>query len=318
MNIFRRKMITSYPVERHETSAAFNLPSGAVLLHGVFEERSYLPDNWKNARKVSLQQIYENDALASFGLDSNDNGSISLRHRAALKGFLDQYKGRELFIDFTGLSHHVWMALVRAAIESRLLLRCIYSEPSAYQIKLNPLPSDFFDLSAKVRGISPLPTFTKLAAPRKKKPLFIPLLGFEGTRFKYVIETLQPEGNNIVPIVGVPGFKIDFPYHAFRGNADALSANRAWENVTTCDAACPFSLYDVLERIQMSRPDQFLQVSPIGTKPHALGAALFAIANQDVELVYDHPVRKKKRTVGAGKCHVYYITEFIQGRLGIH
>jgi hypothetical protein len=52
-----------------------------------------------------------------------------------------------------------------------------------------------------------------------------------------------------------------------------------------------------------------LRIAPIGTKPHAIGSILFAINNPDiVELVYDHPVRKKQRTEGTARLHAYHVS----------
>ncbi|MBA1347231.1 hypothetical protein [Rhizobium sp. WYCCWR 11146] len=307
-------MIAPHPIEVTANAAQFVPPGGGVLIHGTLEERSLIPDGWRAVPGLVFVEIFENDHLSSFRVGSPSGSEITLRRRDALENFLDRFHGRELLIDYTGLSHHVWMPLLKVGLESGFEIRLIYSEPGAYQFVSNPRLSDFFDLSEKVRGITPIPTFSKLSAPRKKAPVLVPLLGFEGTRFKHVIETLQPEGQDIFPIVGIPGFQLDFPFHSYRGNADALSFNRAWENVRFSDAACPFSLYATLSEIKNARADDFLQISPIGTKPHALGAALFAILNPETELVYDHPVRKKQRSAGAGRCHIYNVSEFVRSR----
>jgi hypothetical protein len=308
-------MLQSLPVERFSRSSDFRIPDGAVVLYGTLEERSLLPEEWRARKKdVEFHEIFENDSLASFSIDNPDGPVITLRRRASLAQFMAQFHGRAVFMDYSGLSHHVWMPIVREALEAEISLSCIYSEPAEYQPVNNPRPGEFFDLSEKVRGIQPVPTFSKLNAPPGRTPILIPLLGYEGTRFKYVVETLQPEGQDIFPVVGVPGFRLEFPFHSFRGNADALSANRAWENMWFADASCPFSAYLVLQEIQGSHKDRFLQISPVGTKPHALGAAMYAVVHSDAELVYDHPIRKKGRTVGAGRCHVYHVSKFISGQ----
>lgn len=259
-------------------------------------------------------EIFEEDSLSTFRIGSADGIQVTMRRRETLEGLLARFSGRTVFIDYTGLSHHVWMPLLKVGIDKGLDFRFIYTEPETYQFVANPRLSDFFDLSEKIRGIQPIPTFSKLSDPPSKTPVLVPLLGFEGTRFKHVIETLQPEGQDIVPVVGIPGFKLDFPFHSYRGNADALSLNRAWENVRFSDAACPFSLFDTLMDIGKVRSGNFLQISPIGTKPHALGAALFAMLHPETELVYDHPVRKKQRSAGAGRCHIYNVSEFVRAR----
>lgn len=275
-----------------------------------------LPNHWSDpSADIELHEIFETDATAVFLVGEEKRTEIGLRKRSELFGFMEPFAQREVFIDITGLSHHVWMPILRLAVEANYKIRCIYSEPEAYKETPNPRPSEFFDLSSKIRGVAPIPTFSKLSKPRELSPVFVPLLGFEGTRFKHVMETLQPEGQNIFPVIGVPGFKLEFPFHTYRGNADALSSDRAWENVLLADASCPFSLYETLASIKVSHPKKYMQVSPIGTKPHALGAALFAIFNSETELVYDHPIRKKKRSRGYGKCHVYYLNEYIEDRI---
>jgi hypothetical protein len=56
-------------------------------------------------------------------------------------------------------------------------------------------------------------------------------------------------------------------------------------------------------------PVDLLKIAPIGTKPHALGAVLFCLSRPDsVELVYDHPIRKANRTIGASRLLVYTIS----------
>jgi hypothetical protein len=77
-------------------------------------------------------------------------------------------------------------------------------------------------------------------------------------------------------------------------------------------ANCPFSLYYALEDVGEKFPKHLLKVAPIGTKPHALGAVLFALSNPDTtELVYDNPVRKAGRTSGRARMLVYAISEFL-------
>jgi hypothetical protein len=65
----------------------------------------------------------------------------------------------------------------------------------------------------------------------------------------------------------------------------------------------------MLNKIVKNSPSGRIKIAPIGTKPHAIGAILFAIKYPlKVELIYDNPIRKKTRTDGVGKiidCSVY-------------
>jgi hypothetical protein len=40
----------------------------------------------------------------------------------------------------------------------------------------------------------------------------------------------------------------------------------------------------------------YLKMAPIGTRPHALAAFMYAIANsENAEIIYDHPIPSKDR-----------------------
>ena len=141
--------------------------------------------------------------------------------------------------------------------------------------------------------------------------MLIPLLGFEGIRFRHLIEMIEPSERDVTPIVGVPGFELEYPIYALEGNASVLSLTRSWQRVCFVDAACPFSLFYHLSSVRKSAKDRQLQIATIGTKPHALGAMMYAMKNNDVELLYDHPIRRQGRTSGASKCHLYYVSAFM-------
>lgn len=297
----------------HASAGDLVLPDDAVIIHGLTEERSEIPDSWKSsvAQGIRAVKLVEAENITEF-FDSADAATpIFLRRRESLSNFVRPFVGHPIYLDVTGLSHHVWMPLLRHFVEQHFTFNVIYAEPANYTISPNPRPSEFFDLSERIRGVSPIPTFAHVARRVPQEATTVALLGFEGARFKYLLETLQPEGDSVYPIIGIPGFQIDYPFHAYEGNADPLDVSHCWPNVRFADAACPFSLYLLLQDLRGKRGGSPLRVAPIGTKPHAIGAALYAVLNDGAELVYDHPVRKKGRTSGAGACHVYNISEFV-------
>lgn len=84
---------------------------------------------------------------------------------------------------------------------------------------------------------------------------------------------------------------------------------QAWKKVRYAVANCPFDAYYTLEEIAADFPSHILKIAPIGTKPHAVGAVLYAIANSEtVELVYDHPIRKARRTEGTARLLAYNVS----------
>lgn len=236
---------------------------------------------------------------------------ILLRSGRALSEFWDRVSKKVIYLDITGLGHQVWAPLLQSAILARLHVNVVYVEPTEYRFSASPTEGEIFDLSERITGISPIAGFTILAEPQQDDVCFIPMLGFEGARLSHIIETVQPPGGKIIPIVGAPGFRPEYPFHAYLGNKFPLSSTHAWHNVRFATANCPFGAYYAIQQIADGFPGNLLKIAPIGTKPHALGAIMFAMfSRRDVEIVYDHPIRKRDRTEGTAKLLVYDVSTF--------
>jgi hypothetical protein len=191
----------------------------------------------------------------------------------------------------------------------------VYVEPKRYTLSDTPTEGDLYNLSEKIRGIKPLPGFAVLRR-EVDDACFVPLLGFEGTRFAHVLEQVQPSAEQTFPIVGVPGFRAEYPFIAIRGNQVQLEQDRYWLSIRLAAANCPFDVFHVLRDIYEACVGDFLKISPIGTKPHGLGAILFALsAPQHVELIYDNPVRTSQRTTGEARLCLYDVGTFIESDL---
>ena len=126
---------------------------------------------------------------------------------------------------------------------------------------------------------------------------------------------METDDREIRPVIGVPGFKLQYPFYSFEGNAAELSATRSWERVSYVDAACPFSLFSHLTKLHEKCKLKRLQIATIGTKPHALGAMLYALKSTKVELIYDHPVRNKASTTGKSRCHLYRVSYYLRDQI---
>ncbi len=246
-----------------------------------------------------VQVVDESPSEIKYIADQVDDAQLRLRSDKQIARFWASFADSDsIYVDVTGLRHHVWAALIRGALQTRKPVFAVYVEPGDYRPSLTPTDNEIFDLSEKIEGISPLPGFARLRDPGDKT-CFVPLLGFEGTRAAFIISQVEPPGNKIIPIVGVPGFRIEHPFFSFLGNRNTLLQTKSWKKVRYAQANCPFDLFYNLEAIQKQYSGDTLKIAPIGTKPHAIGAVLYAIANPaTVELVYDHPIRKARRTAG--------------------
>lgn len=297
--------------QQFDSAKRIQPPSGATYLYGLLEERSEHVNSWmQSATGVHFEEIVEDDIAPFISVGAQ---RLSLRRRDDLKAYLARLPNDIIYIDMTGLSHHVWAPLVAVALESKKDVRVIYVEPINYRYSDHPLKGEIFDLSERINGIAPLPLFASLRTPKDGDTCLIPLIGFEGARFAFMIEEVDPPGGKIFPVIGVPGFRAEYPFHAYLGNQQKLEETRSWQNVRYAKANCPFQLFYVLDEIATNSGSSFVKIAPVGTKPHALGAVLYCLARgQQVEIVYDNPKRKKSRTGGTHHFLLYSVSDFLR------
>jgi hypothetical protein len=303
--------------QRFDDVGDFSPDDGATYLYGVTSEpRSELALGLQAlGRRTQFVELREADEFW-FDAGTATTGRVRCRNRDDIQAFLASLSSRSIYLDITGLSHSTWIPVLRVALEDRYAVRVVYLEPHSYALSRTPKPGDLYDLSERIEGIRPLPLFTTLEDPPEEDVCFVPLLGFEGARFSHMFEELQPPERKTVPVIGVPGFKPEYPFNAFLGNAAILARSKGFRTVRFATSNCPFSLFYVLEDIAHRYSTDHLKLGLTGTKPHALGAVLFALhTGRRVELVYDHVRRKANRTQGVDKCLVYAVSDFLPARV---
>ncbi|SFB50741.1 hypothetical protein [Algoriphagus aquimarinus] len=270
------------------------------------EDRSLFPNDLKllfpDVNFIRIEEI-DKETIC----DANDGQNISLRSTSQILGLLTNKISETLYIDVTGLDNRICAALIKNAINNLGSIDfpknviVIYAEPSTYNIKQFKAESVFNDLSEKIEGIEPLPGFATIVPNDEDDTLLVALLGFEGGRFTHMIENVQPLRENIIPIIGVPGFRLEYPYVAYWGNRRPLEETDTWRKVKFVAANSMVDIFMLLSKLHKKNPSRKIKLAPIGTKPHAIGAMLFAIRYPyNVELVYDNPKKKIKRTEGIG------------------
>lgn len=309
---------TQYTFE-YSDWALGDLPSDAVLAFAgqSTEERGRHPI-WDQALASRARHCVEIDP-DSGGPDSPytlrvmRNGTKSDHSLRDDKSIVSAMAGSdELVLDISGLAHQAWAPIVRAclAVKSRAL-RVVYVEPSKYRSHSSPATLGSFDLSVRFEGVRPIPGFARLSRRGDGlRRVYVPLLGFEGSRPRLVHAELDP--SSIVPVIGLPGFRMEFPAVAVACNHAYLSEVAAYPKIRFARGSCPFDLFRTLDTVAKDESAEHLQIAPLGTKPHALGAILFALHRRDItEIVYDNPVRRPNRTVGIGLVHVYEVSSFM-------
>ena len=289
--------------------AEFNPEAGSLYIfgNGVEERTSHVTRLKEENPNVTFLQIVS-ETQSEFNV-IGDSEPYYLRSQASFAKFWEKAKGvRTVYVDMTGLTHPVWAALLRAAVNLSLNILFVYVEPNNYIRSKAPVDGQIYELSTLIAGIAPLPGFAVLSAKSHTNPLFACLLGFEGTRLKHIIEKIDPNYEDIIPVIGAPGFKPWYLFETFLGNRTTLSENSIWQSVLYAPAHCPFSCFYILRNLYEESPDRAMKIALVGTKPHALGAVLFHLADFcATELVYDHPIRKPGRTDGTERLHVYHV-----------
>lgn len=225
----------------------------------------------------------------------------------------EQIGASRCYVDITALTHDVWAALVKSALEAGVDLAAVYVEPRSYRPnEINDPLGDIFKLSAEIEGLAPLPGFALLGETPSSRQMFVPLLGFEGRRLVYTRDDADDVADT-VPVIGVPGYRPEFVGFAYHGNQQPLTDDGLWQRVKFAPANCPFSVYHLLRDLLEDSDVSLLRVAAIGTKPHALGAVLLALAMPDaIDIMYDHPVAAPDRTEGRARLLVYEVSLFAE------
>jgi hypothetical protein len=187
----------------------------------------------------------------------------------------------------------------------------IYVEPKEYVRRTyeeSPVNGTAFDLSSGFVQ-HPIPPFVGMLGTKDSVHL-VAFLGFEGGRLTRVLSADDGQFFHKVTIVfGIPPFQASWDLEALMANSRLLET--AEVGVKFCGANNPKAAYEVLEKAHAalagSSECNRLTVSPFGTKPMAIGAALFCAAQKRPRVVFDHPRRKKGRTTGVHCVHWYEV-----------
>jgi hypothetical protein len=305
---------------RFGSRAEFFIDSGAIYVYGEsVERRSHLPPEWVAAQQCSFLKIEElNYEAFSFRASGRE---YKLRSRTDVVAFVDGLveKAPTVYLDITGLSHHVWAPLVTEFVSRArssphsISLSVVYVEPGHYTKSRLPRPGDIFALSEKSHGIRSLPGLLRLRRDDRQDSILVGLLGFEGWRFDAVIAQLEPDAGTVVPVIGVPGFRGEYPFYTFEGNMIPLDRDDNWMRRELATANDPFEIFSVLETVHARYQDILLRIAMVGTKPHALGAVLYcALKPEHSELIYDNPIRSAGRTDSDRTVLEYRVSSFLE------
>jgi hypothetical protein len=261
----------------------------------------------------------ENAEKFSYKIESNDGNLIEQVESKSLIPDLEKLlrdrkiTGSFLCVDITTLKQGIIFLLTNILINRIKPARFLaaYTEPADYKkrTKAELGENEEFDLYFKIVGCrNPVPGFIKPQSSRDI--MLIAPMGFDSQRLQTIYEDIKPK--RIVPVVGFPSFVPGWNLTAIKMNYMVLKGAECFDMVETCEAASPFEMYKLLEREFHRHTHNYdIYVSPLGTRPHCLGAALFVSRNRSAYLIYDFPVEKKFRSESVLKLNIYNVSKYI-------
>jgi hypothetical protein len=191
----------------------------------------------------------------------------------------------------------------------------LYTEPKHYSQKNNHLSdsqsSRKFDLTrnCKFRALQGFAQEYDIS----QSATHIFFLGFEPGRIRNAIEQrgeIDTDRYKCHMIVGVPAFQTGWESNSIRPHLALMEELNVTENsITYCSANSIRETYLTLWQLYSELGDErhCFYVSPLGTKPHTVGTALFLFETKGndkiTSLYYDHPDRVSKRSSEIGAWH---------------
>jgi hypothetical protein len=223
-----------------------------------------------------------------------------------IEKYLSKYSNSTFLLDATTLG------FVEILILSKNLksagLSFLYLEPKEYrkQSTESVLESRNFELSNEIIGFQAIPGHSALLTELiDHKVIFI--LGFESSRIEKAFEDNQMiNKKNCALIFGFPAFKPGWEMDSFANHIKIISEHNLRGDIKFGAATDPLATYSIIKKISDSEQDETqLFVSPLGTKPMAIGCALFLSENPKAAVLYDHPIRKVGRSSLTEAWHLY-------------
>ena len=162
-------------------------------------------------------------------------------------------------------------------------LSVFYTEPKLYLFPKGLFNA--FRTSSGPLSIIEIPGYSGQESRSARRKLVI-LLGFDGDLSREINEDVSP--HDTVVINGFPSYTQKFKDISLIANEKLVNDRNI--NVVYSRANNPFEIYNLLDLIKSkAEPNTFINIAPLGTKPMALGACLFALHNPDVRIVYPLP-----------------------------
>jgi hypothetical protein len=205
-----------------------------------------------------------------------------------MREFIESVKAitnlQRVAIDISVFTKPYFLAAIRALKDYVGIteIDAFYTEPSSY---LRSSGGAYRFSSGRYVTIE-IPGYTGTRTTHSQRLLII-LLGFEGGASEFISEELQPTAT--IPINGFPSYLLHYKDVSVMSNNALLTNADVRKTMKFAPANDPFETYNTLSNICKDYPNHAITIAPLGTKPMTLGAALYALRNPIVRIVYARP-----------------------------
>lgn len=248
----------------------------------------------------------------TFFLDIQNNNFLidnQLQNAGVLKMKLQGHK--KIILDATTLTYPEILIVLDAACKAKVKnITFLYVEPVEYRRKVGFL-SDYRSFTLSENPLyRAIPKFNiNLNTIEQGRVVFF--LGYEESRLRQAFEqqeTLAKWAKSAV--FGIPAFSFGMELDSIANNAQVITNDFSTHYVAASSASGAYKLLNKLRTDD--KADKPIAVIPLGTKPHAIGAALFVIEHNQGDnaiTIFDHPNKSSGRTKSIKRWHFYEVKD---------
>lgn len=203
---------------------------------------------------------------------------------------IDDFKKLKVGIDITAFPKPYFFSVLNGISKhiKRESINVYYTEPLNYVFSQKNFLS--YRSSSGPVSVEVVPSFIGKDKQNIEKVMVV-ILGFDGDLAKEVKIEIAPD--ETILFNGFPSFSPKFKDISLITNESLITSKSI---VKFSEANNPFFLYNELEEIRESCQESEINIVPLGAKPMALGACMFAIHNPEVRVVYPMPEKYNNST----------------------
>ncbi|GAA5438460.1 hypothetical protein [Deinococcus aquaticus] len=300
-------------ISHHNLESDLN-ESNSILITGIKRGDSNYCINLPSDDDIYISIIDRENIRVLHKLNNRD---VNLRNQDAIDHLLTSIlPGKKFILDITFLPINVWGVLLRRLIILHISHCVMYKSSESYENMDAGETIEEFHMSDEIEGIYPLPGFYRLNRPKLgQTKIFIPILGFQGSRVQYILDKEIEADYLIHPLLGVPGIRSDYGRISLFQNRQMINQKGVYKNIAYYSAWSPFEAITEMKKIIEGRSGLYIKIAPLGNKPSSLAAILFAmhcekLKGHMVNIIFDHPKIPSDFEKRTGKIYIYDTHEY--------